>query len=82
MQRTVLDEDGGDGTAAAIELGFDDRTDCGTIGLGLLLVGIGDEADHLFEGVEVEALLGRDFDELGVAAHGWWPGRRGRRAAG
>ena len=39
----------------------------GRSGLGLLLVRIGDEADHLFEGVEVETLLGGDFDELGVA---------------
>ena len=60
----------GDGAAAAIELGFDDGADGGTLGLGLLLVGVGDEADHLFEAVEVDALLGGDFDELGVAAHG------------
>ena len=32
---TVLDEDGGDGTTAAIELGFNDGTDGGTLGLGL-----------------------------------------------
>ena len=58
LEGSVLDEDGGDGTAATIELGFDDGSDCGAIRLGLLLVGIGDEADHLFQGVEVEALLG------------------------
>ena len=29
----VLDEDRGDRTAAAIELGFDDRADGGTVGL-------------------------------------------------
>ena len=65
---SVLDEDAGDGAAAAIELGFDDGADGGTVGLGLLLVDVGDEADHLLEQVEVDALLGGDFDELGVAA--------------
>ena len=66
-QGAVLDEDRGNSAAAAIELGFDDRADCGTILLGLLLVGIGDEADHFLECVEVDALLGRDFDELRIA---------------
>ena len=33
-----------------------------------MLVDVGDEADHLFEQVEVDALLRGDFDELGVAA--------------
>ena len=69
LERAVLHEDGGDGAAAAIELGFDDGADGGTLGLGLLLVGVGDEADHFFEAVEVDALLGGDFDELDVAAH-------------
>ena len=68
FEGSVLDQDGGDGAAAAIELGFDDGTDGGTLGLGLLLVGVGDVADHLFEAVEVGALFGGDLDELGVAA--------------
>ena len=41
----------------------------GRSGCGLLLVDVGDEADHLLELVEVDVLLGGDFDELGVAAH-------------
>ncbi len=65
---SVLDEDAGDGSAAAIELGFDDGADGGTVGLGLGRGDVGDEADHLFEQVEADALLGGDFDELGVAA--------------
>ena len=44
------------------------RADGGALGLRLLLVGIGDEADHLFERVEVETFLGGNFYELGVAA--------------
>ena len=63
---SVLHEDAGDGAAAAIELGFDDGADGGTVGLGLLLVDVGDEADHLFKLVEVDVLLRGDFDELGV----------------
>ncbi len=54
---SVLHEDAGDCAAAAIELGFDDGADGGTVGLGLLLVDVGDEADHLFELVEVDVLL-------------------------
>ena len=53
---------------ATIEFGFDDGTDSGTVGLGLLFVHIGDEADHLLEFVEVDVLLRGDFDELSVAA--------------
>jgi len=53
---------------AAIQLGFDDGADGGTVGLGFLFVDVGDEADHLFELVEVDVLLRGDFDELGVAA--------------
>ena len=34
-QGSVLDQDRGDSAAAAIELGFDDGTDGGTLGLGL-----------------------------------------------
>ena len=79
---SVLDEDAGDGAAAAIELGFDDGADGGTVGLGLLFVDVGDEADHLFELVEVDVLLRGDFDELGVATHGWRAAGRGWRAAG
>ena len=65
----VLHEDGGDGAAAAVELGFDDGADSGTVGRSLLLVGVGDVEDHLLETVEIDALLGRDLDELSVAAH-------------
>ena len=64
----VLHEDRGDGAAAAIEFGLDDGAYGGTVGLGLLFVDVGDEADHLFEFVEVDVLLRGDFDELGVAA--------------
>ncbi len=66
-QGAVLYENAGDGAAAAIELGFDDGADGRAIGLGLGCVDVGDEADHLFEKVETDALLRGDLDELGVA---------------
>src|SRR5438309_1557363 len=75
---SVLHEDRGYGAAAAIELGFDDGAYGGTVGLGFLLVDVGDEADHLFEPVKVDVLLRGDLDELGVAAQvGWLQAARG-----
>ena len=68
LKGTVLHEDAGDGTAAAIELGFDNRADGGTILLGLLLVGVGEPGrSSLPEPSRLSALLGGNFDELGVA---------------
>ncbi len=47
----------------------------GRSGWALLLVDVGDEADHLLELVEVDVLLRGDFDEFCVAAwlEGWRP---------
>src|SRR6202044_4250433 len=55
---TVLHEDAGDDAATAIEFGFDDGADGGPVRLGLGRVDVGDKADHLFEEIEVEMLLG------------------------
>ena len=68
FERSVLDEDVANGTASAIELGFQHGADRGAVGRGARVADIGDEADHLQQMVEVDALLGADFDEDSVAA--------------
>src|SRR5581483_10409933 len=52
----------------AVEPGFDDRADGGPFGSRLLGLEVGLEANHLFEAVEVDALLGGDVDEGCFAA--------------
>ena len=70
---SVLDEDRGDGAAAAIELGFDDGADGLAAGCGLGSADVGDQADHFEQQVEIDALLGRDFDEDGAFLAGACP---------
>src|SRR3954447_22728815 len=68
LQRAAGDEDGGDGAAARIELGLDDRAR----GVGLRvrpeLFHLGHDEDRLEQLVEALVGLGRHVDELGVAA--------------
>ena len=63
LQRAALDEHGGDRTAALVELGLDDDTAGGGVGVGLELEDVGLEQDHLEQVVDVQALLRRDVDE-------------------
>ena len=67
-QRSVLHQNRRHRTASTIQLGFDDRTNRGTLRRSLLLVHIRHQADHLFQQIEVEPLLGRHLDELRVSA--------------
>ncbi len=63
VKSSVLDQDGGDCAAAAVELGFDDGAD-GLAARGRLgRPDVGDQADHLQQQVKVDALLGGDFDK-------------------
>ena len=55
-------------TASAIELGFEHHADGGTLGIGLQLLQVGNQADHFHQQVEIGLLLGRDIDEHRVAA--------------
>ena len=68
MQRAVLNENGGDGAASAIEFCFEDDAAGGTFGRGFQFLQIGDEADHFHQQIEIGFLLGRDVDENGRAA--------------
>ncbi len=68
VEGAVLHEDGGDGAAAAIELGFEDDAAGGAAGSGFELLEIGGEADHFEEEIEIGFLFGGDVDEDGFAA--------------
>ena len=68
LERAGLDERGRDRAAALVELGLDDRADGVALRVGLQLLEVGDEQDHLDELVEPEAGLGRDRHERHVAA--------------
>src|ERR1035438_4493991 len=70
VQRAVLYQNGGHGTAAAIELRFEDGADgfAGWRSLGRL--DVGDQADHFEKQIEVEALLRGDFHENRAFAAG------------
>ena len=68
VEGAVLHEDGGDGAAAAIELGFEDDAAGGAAGSGFELLEIGREADHFEEEIEIGFLFGGDVDEDGFAA--------------
>src|SRR5208337_4456673 len=66
VEGSILNEDSGDGAAPAVELGFKDRADGFAPGSGFGRLDVGDQADHFEEQVEVDALLGGDFDEDGA----------------
>ena len=68
LERAGLDERGRDRAAALVELGLDDRADGVALRVGLELLEVGDEQDHLDQLVEPEAGLGRDRHERHVAA--------------
>nr|CAI0340834.1 membrane hypothetical protein [Rhizobiaceae bacterium] len=70
-QRTRLHENGGDGAATAIELGFDDDTFRGAVRVGLEVEDFGLQQDRFQELVEVRAVLGRDFHVERFTAHGF-----------
>ena len=60
VERAGLDEGGRDGAAALVHLRLDDRADRRAIRVGLELLEVRDEQDHLDELVEALAALGRD----------------------
>ena len=68
LERAGLDERGRDRAAALVELGLDDRADGGALRVGLELLEVGDEQDHLDQLVEADPGLGRDRHERHVAA--------------
>ena len=67
-QRAGLDDDGGHRAAALVHLGLDDRADGGALRVGLQLLEVGDEQDHLEELLEADPRLRRDRHERHVAA--------------
>ena len=68
LERAGLDDRGRDRTSALVELGLDDRADRVALGVGLELLEVGHEQDHLDQLVEPDPGLGRDRDERHVAA--------------
>ena len=67
-QRAALDQHGDDRAAARVELGLDDDAGGVGVGVGLELLELGDDEDRVEQVLEALAGLGRDVDELGVAA--------------
>ena len=68
-QRAALDQDGRDGAAAAVEVGLDRDALRVLLRVGPQVErGVGGEDDGLQQAVDVQALLGGDVDEHGVAA--------------
>src|SRR5205807_1352142 len=68
IEGTVLDEQGGNGSAAAIELSLENHTSGGALGSGLQLSEIGNQADHFQQEIEVGFLFRRDIHKNGLAA--------------
>ena len=68
LERAGLDQRGRDRAAALVELRLDDRADGRALRVGLELLEVGDEQDHLDELVEAQARLRRDRHERHVAA--------------
>ena len=68
MEGAGLNEDGGNGSAAGIQLGFDDGTLCHTVGVGSQFHGIGNQQDHLQQVIQSLAGLGGNGDTDGIAA--------------
>ena len=67
-QGAGLDQDGGHRAAALVELGLDDGADGGPLGVGLELLEVGDEQDHLEQLVDAQSGLGGDRHHGHVAA--------------
>ena len=67
-ERAGLDEDGGHVAAALVDLRLDDRPDRLAVRVGLEVLEVGDEEDHLHQVVDPGALLGADRDGDDVAA--------------
>src|SRR5439155_6092329 len=78
VERAALDEDRHDGAAPRVELGLDDHAGGLGVGVGLDLLQVGDDLDRLQQVLEALLGLGRDVDELDVAA----PLRRVQAALG
>src|SRR6266545_4696626 len=69
LQGAAADQDGGDRAAALVQVRLDDRPLGAPVGVGLeVQLDVGDQQDRLDQGVEVLLGLGRDVDELGLAA--------------
>src|SRR6266508_2372155 len=69
LQGAAADQDGGDRAAALVQVRLDDRPLGAPVGVGLeVQLDVGDQQDRLDQGVEVLLGLGRDIDELGLAA--------------
>ena len=68
LEGAGLHDRGRDRTAALVELGLDDRADRIALGVGLELLEVGDQQDHLDQLVEPDPGLGRDRHERHVAA--------------
>ncbi len=81
-QGAVLDKHGRYGTASAIELGFNDRADSLAARSGFGRADVGDQADHFKQQVEIDALLGGDFDENGAFLSSAGPLFRNQAAIG
>ena len=62
------DQHGGHAAAAAVELGLHHRAGGGALGIGLQLLQVGDQADHLHQQIQVLLLLGGDVHENRGAA--------------
>jgi hypothetical protein len=71
LQRTGLDEHGGNRATAAIELRFDDRAFGGPVWIGLEIENFSLQQDGFEKLVEVELLGRRDLDIENLAAHGF-----------
>ncbi|NIY68662.1 xyloglucanase [Streptomyces malaysiensis] len=68
-QGAALDQHGGHGAAAAVEVGLDRDALCVLLRVGPQVErGVGGEDDGLEQAVDVQTLLGGDVDEHGVAA--------------
>ena len=64
-----LHQHGGDGTAALVQLGLDDRAFGGAVGIGLEIEDFGLQQDRFQELVEIGALGRRNLDVQHLAAH-------------
>ena len=70
LQRAALDQDGRDRAATLVQLGLDDHAFGRAFRIGLEVHDLGLQQDGLDQAVQVGAGLGRDLDDLGVAAQG------------
>ena len=64
----MLHQDGGHGALGLVHLGFNDGADGRPVGVGLQVLHVGHQEDHLQELVDADLLLGRNGHHHGVAA--------------